>query len=221
MRPAILIRFFLIVGMLAGGFAASANPCPDQPVHTYGLGGFASGRSESVGYGAGSGTVAVTDTSTADCYPADGVPFDYDGDYDSGVGGAFFGYGAWADDADCAYALNVHGPNVVANDALHQGDVWFVVGEDDQTGPAKVRDSQTGVTVCEVDGSINPCPDNNPALCGPTDDPDDCLTRPFQGKGATCGSGGGDGGYWVFLSGVFADETGLGNPPTAGTITAF
>ena len=198
----------------------SLNPCPDQPVHTYGSGGSAGGQSASAtgGDDFGVGIVTVTDTNTGDCGTG---PAGWDGDYDSGVGGAAFGYGAWAQDPDCNYLLNVHGPNVAVFDVVFGSAIGFVVGESDQGGPIKVIDPETGAVVCETDGSISPCPDNDPTQCGPTDDPDDYLTEPFFGEGVNGGTGGGDGLYWVFLSGFFVDETTPSNPPTAGTITAF
>ena len=196
------------------------NPCPDQPVHTYGAGGSAGGRSATVtgGDDFGVGVVTVTDTNTGDCGTG---PAGWDGDYDAGVGGGAFGYGAWAQDPDCNYLLNIHGGNVVVNDVVFGNNIGFIVGEDDQSGPVKVTDPNTGVVVCETSGSISPCSSTG---CDPTDDPDDCLSQHYVGTGSTCGSGGGDGLYWVFLDGVFVDEAGsvnAGNPPSTGTITAF
>ena len=202
-----------------------SGPCPDQPVHNYGAGGSAGGRSATVtgGDDFGVGVVTVTDTNTADCGTG---PAGWDGDYDWGVGGGAFGYGAWATDPDCNYLLNVHGPNVVVNDAVFGSNIGFVVGEDDQGGPVKIPvdadgDGTPESVVCETSGSISPCSSTG---CDPTDDSDDCLSDHFVGTGFTCGSGGGDGLYWVFLDGFFVDENGgvsAGNPPTTGTITAF
>lgn len=211
---------FLILGLLATGPAASSNPCDDQPVHTYVLGGYLSGSSALIGQAVRGGNAMVTDSGTADCNPADGVPLDFDGDYDVGVGGAFFGYGRWAEDPDCNYELNVHGPHVEVHDLVHRGDVWFVVGESDQDGPTRTHDPQTGKALCEPDGTINPCWNNDPAMCDPSDDMDDCLSPPFRGVGTTCGTGGADGGYWVFLTGVSVEGTMIRNVPTSGTITA-
>ena len=202
------------------------NPCPDQPVHTYGSGGSAGGRSATVtgGDDFGVGVVTVTDTNADDC-DGDGYAGDWDGDYDAGVGGGAFGYGPWATDPDCAYGYNLHGPNVVVNDVVFGNNIGFVVGEDDQSGPVKVPvdEDADGVPegyICETSGSISP---GDPAT-DPTADADDCLSNHYVGSGSTCGSGGGDGLYWVFLDGVFVDENGgvtAGNPPTTGTITAF
>ena len=202
--------------------AAGDNPCTDQPVHSYGSGLAAGGRSATVTFGraVGTGAVTVADTNTTNCDPANPAPADWDGDHDAGVGGAFFGYGAWANDPDCDYDLNVHGPNVVVNDALFGSFITFVTGEDDQSGPLKIQNPVDGSWACDVSGAITPGLPLDPAT-----DPDDCLSQPYLGVGATCGSGGGDGGYWVFLHAVFVDENpaqvDVRNPPTTGTITAF
>ena len=193
-------------------------PCPDQPTHTYeGAGGFAANAS-SHGVLIAAGYVLVKDTNTGDCGTG---PADWDGDYDSGTGGAFFGHGAWASDPDCNYRLNVHGPNVAVNDVVFGNAIAFVTAENDRDGPTKIWNPATETWVCETDGSIRPGdPAENPAA-----DPDDCVSEVFVGSGTTCGSGGGDGGYWVVLMGAFGDEAdggvALSNPPTTGTITAF
>ena len=192
--------------------------------HSYGTGGSAGARSDTVTGGdeVGAGIVTVFDTNTADC-DGDGLR-NFDGDYDSGVGGAFFGYGPWANEPTCNYGLAVHGGVVVAvNDVVFGADVWFTIGADDTSGPVVSVDPVTGETTCETDGSITP---GDPAT-DPTADADDCLTAPqnlAQGSsGATCGAGG-DGGYWVFLNGLLVTESagnpGANNAPTAGTITA-
>ena len=207
---------------------ASGHPgCPAEAVHTYGSGSSIGGRSATVtgGDDVGAGLVTVTDTNEADCN-FDDVPGDWDGDYDAGVGGGAFGWGPWADEAICNNLLNVHGPNVVVNDVVFGATITFVVGEDDQSGPVVIPVDEDGDGVpeghiCETSGSITP---GDPAT-DPTADPDDCLSVQFTGTGATCGSGGGDGLFWVFLDGAFVDENGGGaevkNPPTTGTITAF
>lgn len=206
-------------GCTGGPGSGSFNPCDDQLVHTYGLGGAVFVAEQSVG--AHGSAVSVQDTNLEDC---NGMgPGAFDGDYDSGVGGGFFGYGQWAADPDCDFRLNAHGPNVVLNDVVFGNAVSFVVGENDRSGPVKVWDPVTGTADCETDGRLAPCPDNDPAQCGPADDPDDCISQVYVGMGETCGAGGGDGGYWVIL-GVGAQTSGgigLANPPTAGTIMAF
>ena len=192
--------------------------------HTYGTGGSAGAQSQTVTGGDefGAGIVTVSDTNQYDC-DGDGIPGDFDGDYETGIGGAFFGYGPWHWGDPCNYGLAVHGGTVTVNDAVFGNNIAFVIGADDRTGPVVSTDPVTGETTCTTSGSITPCPDNDPNLCGPTDDPDDCLTPVFVGSGTTCGAGG-DGGYWVFLSGVLVSEgtggVGANNPPTAGTITA-
>ena len=200
------------------------GPCPHASphAHTYGNGGSFGVRSSVVRQGSvvRHGTVVVQETNTADC-DGDGIPGDHDGDYDTGVGGAFFGYGPWANEPTCNYLRQIHGGTATVNDAVFGSDVWFVIGADDTTGPMITTDPVTGETHCTYDGSITPC--HPTSGCGPADDPDDCLTEPLHGSGTTCGAGG-DGGYWVFLNVVFVDEGPGGllvsNLPTAGTITA-
>ena len=204
------------------------DSCPHASPHshTYGSGGSAGARSDTATGGdeVGAGIVTVTDTNTGDC-DNDGVAGDFDGDYDSGVGGGFFGFGPWADEGVCNYGLELHGAVVTVNDAAFGSDIWFVIGADDTSGPVitPVIDPPTGQPTgeftCETDGSITP---GDPAT-DPTADADDCLTQPLNGSGSTCGAGG-DGGYWVFLSGALVSEgaggVGANNAPTAGTITA-
>ena len=188
--------------------------------HTYGTGGSAGARSDTVTGGDefGAGIVTVSDTNPYDC-DEDGIPGDFDGDYDAGVGGGFFGYGPWRWGPPCNYHLADHGATVTVNDVVFGSDIWFVIGADDTSGPVINVDPVTGETTCTTDGSITP---GDPAT-DPTADADDCLTAPLHGSGTTCGAGG-DGGYWVFLSGALVTEgsggVGASNPPTAGTITA-
>ena len=221
--PALLLA---AAALGAAGPAHAGNPCPDQPTHTYSSAALAEVETRVVHwYGPYQGKVYVRDTNTTECDGNPNTVADWDGDLDAGLGGGFFGYGAWAEEPDCLYKLNVHGPNVVVRDVTWLEAVWFVVGENDQAGPVKVADPVWGDIHCETDNVLNPCTDNDPAQCDAGDDPDDCISAPFFGRGITCGSGGGDGGYWVFLIGVstYADETrvDLGNHPTFGTITAY
>ena len=236
----------LLLGAAATGVDA-ANPCPDQPVHTYSAGASGGASSATVTGGndatvtSPAGKVSVWDTNSSECDGDANTTADWDGDYDAGIGGGAFGYGAWAEDPDCNFGLNLHGPNVFVNDLFFASAVAFVVGEDDQSGPVKIPiftsvdvDADARYSppirpvptewVCETNGSITPCPDNDPAQCGPTDDADDCLSAVFVGTGHTCGTGGGDGMYWVFVLTTHAQESGslgVSNPPTWGTITAF
>ena len=188
--------------------------------HTYGLGASVGARSDTVTGGdeVGAGIVTVFETNAWDCN-GDGIPGDYDGDWETGVGGGFFGYGPWANEPTCNYGLAAHGASVVVNDVVFGSAIAFVIGADDTSGPAISVDPVTGETVCETDGSITP---GDPTT-DPTADADDCLTDVYVGSGTTCGAGG-DGGYWVFLNGALVSEgaggTGASNAPTAGTITA-
>ena len=203
----------------------AACPHASPHAHTYGFGGATRARSQTVegGRGVGHGVVTVQDTNSGDC-DGDGVPGDFDGDWETGVGGAFFGYGPWANEPTCNWGLHTHGSTVRVNDVVFGDDVWFVVGADDTSGPQQMQDPLTGQSSCMTDGSITP---GDPAT-DPLADPDDCFTAPQNlargvGTGETCGAGG-DGGYYVFLDALFLDEGSagllLGNPPTAGTITA-
>ena len=228
MNKTMILGVALVLAAIPLAAVSAANPCPDQFAHTYGVGGSAGGRSmTATGSDTGDfgvGFVTVTDTNVSECDGDPNTTADWDGDLDAGVGGGAFGYGAWAEDPDCNYALNVHGPNVAVSDVVFGNAIAFVVGEDDQSGPIKVQDPTDGSWICTTSGGITPCPDNDPAQCGPTDDADDCLSVVFVGTGQTCGTGGGDGLYWVFLSGVHVTENGgveAKNPPTTGFITAF
>ena len=188
--------------------------------HTYGTGGSVGARSDTVTGGdeVGAGVVTVFETNTADCNN-DGIAGDYDGDWETGVGGGFFGYGPWANEATCNYGLTIHGGTATVSDVVFGSDIAFVIGADDTSGPVVTVDPVTGEVTCETSGSITP---GDPTT-DPTADADDCLTDVYVGSGTTCGAGG-DGGYWVFLSGALVSEgsggAGVSNAPTAGTITA-
>ena len=197
-------------------------PCAHFSPHSHTYGGSSPSGTTLALHG-----VVVFDTNTADC-DGDGLK-DFDGDYDSGVGGGFFGYGPWANEPTCNYGLHTHGGTVVVNDVVFGSDIWFVIGADDTSGPSISVDPVTGETTCETDGSITP---GDPTT-DPTADADDCLTGVYTGSGSTCGAGG-DGGYWTFLTSIpcrvtysppgircdWLEQLWLGNPPTAGTITA-
>ena len=199
--------------------------CPhDSPhSHAYGAGGSTGARSDSASAGRTAGLTTVSDSNGVDC-DFNGTPGDFDGDYETGIGGAFFGHGPWADEPLCGYGLRLHGGTITVNDIVFGHDVQFVIGADDTSGPVISTDPVTGETTCETDGAITP---GDPAQ-DPTSDADDCLTPVIDGgdtggTGTTCGAGG-DGGYWVFLIGARVHEGGTGvtvtNPATMGTITA-
>ena len=211
----------LAAGLAAPGLALARGPCPPEPIHTYFFSFSTATRSTTTAVSSGAGWVGVTDTNTLDCN-GDFVGNDFDGDYDLGFGGTFFGYGAWAMDVECDYDLNTYGPYVVVNDIPFGPNIHFVTGEDDQAGPVKVQDPNSGEWTCLTDGSITPCPNNDPSLCDPLGDADDCLSGAYVGFGESCGTGGGDGGFWVFLLSDYREEGGfvnLANPPSWGTIT--
>ncbi len=145
-----------------------------------------------------SDTVTIVDTNTTDCN-GDSNPRDFDGDYDLGIGGGFFGSSTqWDVTAGCGYDLNVHattGLAVSTTGLVAAGSV----GVDDTTGPTVVTDPSGATLSCQVDGTVTPETDS-----------DDCLA-PFVGAwAAPCGGVGGDDGYWIF---VHAESS-------AGTLTA-
>ena len=200
--------------------------CPHSSPHshTYSLGGSVGARSDTVTGGdeVGAGLVTVFETNTADCN-GDGLAGDYDGDWETGVGGGFFGYGPWANEPTCNYGLTTHSGTATVFDQVFGSNIAFVIGADDTGGPVVETDPVDGSTSCSTDGSITP---GDPTT-DPTADADDCLTDVYVGQGTTCGAGG-DGGYWVFLSGGLVTvndqasppNVAVSNPPTAGTITA-
>ena len=173
-----------------------------------------------------SGSATVWDGNVIDCdddydpFTQTGETADFDGDYETGEGGGFFGYGPWAHEPTCDYGLTSHSGTVTVNDAVFGNDIWFIIGADQTAGPWISVDPIDGSITCNTDGHIEPCDPVNPS---PTCGPSDCLTPAYLGSGSTCGAGG-DGGYWVFLlTGHIwfgPGGTGVGNPPTLGTITA-
>lgn len=174
------------------------DPCPPDAIHTY-VAASRVGAGSTVLFnggevGAGQGNVV---SSNPDC----------PGELDLGAGTGFFGYGPWADEPICDRGLHVHAGHVQVIDFVLGSRVPFVLGEDDQAGPVIVTDPETGATACETSGSITP---GDPTV-DPLADADDCLTPVYHGAGSTCGSGGGDGGYWVFILGAHLREE-HGNP---------
>lgn len=207
MPRAILAASALLAFLAAPAALGSHNGpnCPPQPVHSYNF-YFTNGNSrELLSHG-----ISVADSNARPCWPGGGT-IDFDGDYDSGTAGAFFGWGPWADDPTCGYDLHKHGPNVYVNDVVFGTNVWFQIGALDTGGPT-MGTTTSGQTFCSTDGMITPTPGS------PTYDPTDCLTAPtniFLGVGSpvTCGAGG-DGGFWVILlPGP--------NPPTVGIVAAY
>ena len=222
MRIALGTAFVLMAAAVPFAAADHWDPfCPHGPnhSHTYGLGGSVGARSDTATGGdeVGAGVVTVQETNANDCNN-DGIPGDYDGDWDTGIGGGFFGYGPWAHEPTCDYGLTTHGATVTVTN--FGWDVAFVIGADQTAGPTISVDPIDGSISCSTDGNIEPCSATNPS---PTCGPSDCLTTTFFISGTTCGAGG-DGGYWVFLSGAFVSEgsggVAVSNPPTVGVITA-
>ena len=138
-----------------------------------------------------------------------------DGDYDVGIGGAFFGAGPWADESICGYGLDAHGTSVTVVDLVNP-DIRFVTAADDQNGPVIIS-LGSGRSVCETDGNISP---GDPAV-DPTADADDCMSATFVSTGTACGTGG-DGGYWVALVAARFNQQGQNTAPapTQGWIYA-
>ena len=209
----------LLLIVAASGLATveADNPCPAQPVHTYGL-LVSNGHerhvavdgvvlsSSSVGADVGPQYVVVADSNLSECDGDPNTAPDFDGDYDTGLGGAFFGYGPWADEPICAYGLHEHGGSIAVNDVVFGSNVGFVTAQDDTSGPVIVW-TATGI-VCTTNGIIAPHVDF-----------DDCIST----SAVPCGPGGGDGGLWVVLSQMAQENGGVSasNPATAGTITFY
>lgn len=206
MKVPLLAAALVASAFLVGGDATA--DCPPQPTHAY-LAGPAV-LVDAPFYGpTGLGVVLVQDSALNDC-DGDGVPQEFDGDMELGVGGGFFGWGPWANAEGCeggTFGMNVHGPRVVGRDTLGR-PLTFIVGEDDQSGPVHVT-GRNGEPYCETDGSITPM-----------DDDDDCFSAWFVGEGRTCGTGGGDGGYWVFVLSPTSPADGSLDDGVTGTLTA-
>ena len=200
----------LVLGPATATLADALPACPPQPTHTYvGPVGAIALSSAMFGLNMKVGQVTVLDTNVADCDGSPPAP-DFDGDYDLGIGGGFFGWGPWANEPTCQYGLNVHGPDILLNDLVWGSGVHFEIGANDMDGPMILTDP-TGGTTCETDGLIAPIIDS-----------DDCLAGIYVGIGRTCGAGG-DGGYWVILDvllEVNGDSASVSNPALAGTLTA-
>ncbi len=148
----------------------------------------------------GAQTVHVSDSNLDDCN-GDAIPGDFDGDYDTGDAGGFFGSSdAWDVTDNCGYGLNVHATTGTASDSSGAVVAGFY-GVDDANGPSVVTDPNTGATVsCQTDGSITPMTTAS-----------DCL-HAWVGTWSPgpCPASGGDDGYWLFLQPPF----------TTGTLTA-
>ncbi|GEM_PF-849332 len=168
-----------------------------QSIHTY---GGPAGRPPflaKVSEAPGTTPVSVADSNVQDCN-GDGTPGDFDGDYDVGDAGGFFGSSDQWDAADgCGYGLNVHSTSGIASDITGFA-VAGAFGVDDTAGPVVIADPTTGATIsCQVDGAITPSTDSN-----------DCLSAwaTIWGPGA-CYTHGGDDGYWLFLQAPFSAGT--------------
>ena len=208
MKAAILLASMTVLAFAVVGVAASQTTCPQQTTHTYVGSGSNEYREETLGVNAGFGYIQVYESNTSDC-DGNGSAGDFDGDYDTGTGGAFLPAGPWANDPLCQNGFVAHhGPVAFVNDVVFGQGVPFFTGADDTNGPVIVIDPTSGVQ-CTTDGVI-----------APEVDADDCLDGVFYGAGAACGYGG-DGGYWVIL----ACYSNVGSSvsfgcATAGTVTA-
>ncbi|HWH07714.1 MAG TPA: hypothetical protein VNX21_00845 [Candidatus Thermoplasmatota archaeon] len=136
----------------------------------------------------GVGAVVVNDSETGDCSGSPGVPGDFDGDLDVGVGGGAFGHGPWA--THCGFHQEAAG-TVTVNDGVFGPTVSFVTGSGDTN--SWVADPTTGANTCVTDGVISP---------GTDPEGDDCLSASGTGAQTVVCPGGGDGLLWVFLAGV-------------------
>lgn len=185
---------FLLTFIPAGlGGSQAQTSCPAQPLHTYVMESPPGWEDTQTGISRVVAAVVVWDTNVADC-DGDGRVPDFDGDADAGVGGAFFGYGRWADEPVCRYGLNEH-PNGASVLSLPSHLTVYFIGADDTLGPRVVADpDDPGDLDCFTDGTISP-----------DTDLDDCLMGPYQWpeEGRGCG-GGGDGGFWVIILATYA-----------------
>src|SRR5581483_7686569 len=112
----------------------------NQPVHTYGSSVTVGVNSHTLATSGGAGNVLVDDTNTADCNN-DGISSDFDGDFDAGVGGGFFGStNAWDVADGCGYDLNVHTSTGTVTD-ITSLPVSGNFGVDDVAGPIPVSQS--------------------------------------------------------------------------------
>lgn len=205
-----------------------AQDCAPQPSHTYALAsvttvddstGVLGGATTLVASvdptgtiqptnGVSGGITDVMDSNVLGDCNGDGVPGDFDGDLDMGIGGGFFGSGTtW--EALCHYGYNVHAlAGVAAN--FFGLSVRGEVGVDDPHGPSPpVFDPVTGQELqgCQTDGTISDNPSGGPSPDG------DCLVG-FSDTWSACGAGvGGDDGYWVF---VYDDADTGGDAALAG-----
>ena len=184
MRVLLLSCMLLSTIVVLGGAEAQ---CFAQPVHVYGSFPPPGHHPDALLSVSPLGSVSVADTNVADCDSNVATTPDYDGDLDAGTGGAAFGWGANA--AACG-PHNVHGPNVAVSDNVWGSLIQFVIVEDDQNAAG-----------CLTDGIV-------------TGGPGECVSPVYTGVGTTCGSGGGDGLFWV----VFV---GSSPPPFTGTVVAF
>lgn len=181
--------------------------------HTYGTSATTSLSNPAFSISASIGNVQVYDNNTGDC-DGDGAPANFDGDYEAGLGGGFFGAGFWANEATCQYGLKTHDTTVTVTDVLSP-NIAFWTAADDRDGPVVfLSDPTTGQNQCSTDGTISP---GDPEI-DPTADSDDCLSALFVNSGTACGTGG-DGGYWVIIL-TSIDGTTIHSAPTTGFITA-
>ncbi|HWH08032.1 MAG TPA: hypothetical protein VNX21_02460, partial [Candidatus Thermoplasmatota archaeon] len=163
-----------------------------------------------LGISARLGTATVTDSETGDC-DGDGVPGDMDGDFDVGLGGAFFGHGPWAE--HCGNHREAAG-TVTVSDFVFGNTVAFATGSNDAN--SWIADPVTGENTCVTDGLISPATDA-----------DDCLSPTGTGTQPVVCPGGGDGGLWAILyhdwhGGPPRSESGglAGSDHTMGTVTS-
>lgn len=132
--------------------------------------------------------VTVEDTSVGDCN-GDGMPGEFDGDYDFGTGGVAIGHGPWA--STC-------GMDALGSFVSNLEITAFFIGADDAGG---------NTVPCLTDG-----------LIAPTVDTDDCLGGPYVLSASIPCQGGGDGLVWVFASTVTIYTDGSGNVVDVDTV---
>ncbi|GEM_PF-6075526 len=248
-----MIRTLIVNGFVAAlaltqvGFATADNTCAHNNDHVYelatsntvhsdlyqGLFGFLSntdngltGKSEGIRQDF---SVRVY-TSARDC--GSGTDTDFTGEYDTGIGGGFFG-ATDVYDPDCGYDLAVHASTGMVTDpfaALVDSSPRGAYGVDDVEGPTPLPNGETVPQGLVSDGA--PYAGNGCVTDGtitPETDPYDCLNdfTPYGVGQSTwepgpCLSFGGDGGYWLFVDSRIAMD-GLSiqdNPAAQGHLIA-
>lgn len=219
MRPTLPLAAMLILALAAP--PAEAQECFVSDIHVYVWGGSANLDSQAAGVSTRAlGGVVVHDGNTADC-DGDGVPLDFDGDWETGAGGGFLPF-------------SHHGATVCLQDLASGEAPTFVTGIDGDGDGLILPDVESEDVIAGPFTGCGWAPGfvgcarlplaGDPNLSGPGPD----LPDPFGGPGAAshCASPmeileDAD-GYWVFLQTASLGEDGssvyFGLPATTGVM---